>query len=130
MSGAGWKSGPVSLYFKYDFAEDGGEVGTVALGNLPTGFVIDSMDVLVDTALASGGTPTVELGQDGGGDADGYHADFFGSASADALIEGGGALLASGKHKVAEATDGLLMTIGTAALTAGAFRVVVQGYQA
>ena len=44
-------------------------------------------------------------------------------------VDGGGALIASSTHIVASAKDGILITVGTAALTAGVFRVFVSGVQ-
>jgi len=116
--------------FKYDFAELGGAVGAIALGDLPDNFIVTEMFLHIDTTITSGGTPTIVIGEDGGGDADGYFANFFGTPSAGTALKDGGALLSDGVHKVASAQDGLTITVGTAALTAGVFRVFVRGFQA
>lgn len=129
MSATTWTGAESVLEYKYDFDNDAGAIGTIALGNLPTGFVATEMFVVIDTTITSGGTPTIILGEDGGGDADGYFADFFGTPTAGTALKGGGALLSDGVHIVAAAKDGILMTIGTAALTAGAFRIFVKGIQ-
>ena len=128
MSGSSWKSEPAVYKLEYDFAADGGAVGTIALGNLPDDFVVVSASVSVDTTLV-GATATVTLGEDGGGDADGYFLDLSLPSAGD-VIEGGGALLTDSYHRVVAAQDGVLMTVGTAALTAGKFKVLFMGYQA
>lgn len=130
MGGKVWKQELVNLVYKYDFAELGGATGTLALGNLPDNFVVSEMYVYIDTTITSGGTPTLIIGEDGGGDADGYFADFFGTPSANTALKGGGALLSDGVHRVDPAKDGVLLTIGVAAVTAGVFRVIVRGFQA
>jgi hypothetical protein len=125
MGAKSWRSEPRVLRFGYDFDEDGGAIGTFALGDLPEDFVVESCDVAVETALTSGGTPVVEFGNDA--DQNGYIAD-IGAASA-GLVEGAGALL-TGKHLVLSSDDSVDMEVGTAALTAGKLSVYVRGYQA
>lgn len=130
MGGKVWTQELVNLVYKYDFAVLGGAVSTISLGNLPDNFVVSEMHLFIDTTITSGGTPTLVLGEDGGGDADGYFADFFGTPTAGTALKGGGALVSDGVHKVDSAKDGLALTIGTAAVTAGVFRVFVRGFQA
>lgn len=130
MSGKFWIGEIKTLSFEYDFAKLGGAVGAIALGNLPDGFLVKDMLLHVDTTITSGGTPTIVIGEDGGGDADGYFADFFGTPTANVALKGGGALISDGVHRVDSAKDGVTVTIGTAALTAGKFRVFVTGIQA
>lgn len=125
-----WKNELINLSFDYDFAVSGGTIGTVALGNLPASFVVTEAFVVIGTTIESAGTPTIVIGEDGAGDADGYFADFFGTPTAGVALKGGGALVSDGAHIVDSAKDGVLVTIGVADLTAGAFRVVVRGFQA
>jgi hypothetical protein len=134
-----WAQEPKVLKYTYDFSLLGGAVGAISLGNLPDGFIVEKMTREIVTALTSGGAATVVLGEDGGGDADGYATDFFADAAGSV---GGcqGALIwtapataneigAPKPHKVAAAKDGLTLTVGTAALTAGKFHVYVMGHQ-
>lgn len=130
MSGKLWVGEIKTLVFEYDFAVLGGAVSAINLGNLPDGFIVTGMHLHVDTTITSGGTPTIVIGEDGGGDADGYFADFFGTPSANTALKGGGALVSDGVHRVDSAKDGVTVTIGTAALTAGKFRVFASGFQA
>ena len=119
-----------TLTYEYDFAKLGGAIGTLSLGNLPAGFLVKDMLLHVDTTITSAGTPTIVIGEDGGGDDDGYFADFFGTPTANTALKGGGALVSDGIHRVDSAKDGVAVKIGTAALTAGKFRVFVTGIQA
>lgn len=129
MTAKQWIGAETVLTYKYDFSVLGGAVSAISLGNLPDNFIITEMFVVIDTTITSGGTPTIVIGEDGGGDADGYFADFFGTPTAGVALKGGGALISDGVHIVASAKDGLTVTIGTAAVTAGVFRVFVRGFQ-
>lgn len=118
-----------TLQAEYDFAVDGGAVGTITLraapldnqGNeLPAGAVIEMGYIDVETAVASA-TGTVAITAE---------------AAADILAATGQAGLTVGRKSVIPAGTGasavkttvkrnLTMTIGTAVLTAGKFRVVL-----
>jgi len=124
MSAKAWRTEPRVLRFEYDFDLVGGAIGTFALGNLPDGFVVSDVDVLVETALVGVGA-VVEFGNDA--DQDGYIADI--GAAAIGFTAGAGALL-TGKHLVLAADDSIDMEVGTAALTAGKLSIFVRGYQA
>lgn len=54
----------------YDFAVDGGVVGTLVLrgDSLPTGALVTSYKIVVDTAVTSGGAATGGLGWSSAGD--------------------------------------------------------------
>lgn len=134
-----WNSDPsVSLQkITYDFAVHGGAVGTIALGNLPDSFVVTGAYVVCETALVGGGTFVV--GEDGGGDADGYFLDLDGIALS-AVKKGDGALLMTAPataneigddkaHIVVSTKDGVLVTIGTTAYTAGKLHFFFEGFQ-
>jgi hypothetical protein len=120
----------IALHFIKDFSlEPQTAVGAVSLGDLPDGFVIQSIRVQELVALTA--TTTIALGEDGGGDADGYLVAVDPAASQ----RGAGALLydATDKHYnesvVDPAKDGLLLTTAVAAAVAGKICVIVQGFQ-
>jgi hypothetical protein len=131
--------------FVWDFAVDGGAVSAIALNSsdpngdlLDEGFVVEDVELYTETTLTSGGTPTITIGNTT--DPDGYMADVYALATtAPAMVRAGqvaGALIwnTTEDAKLAYRVDGtaanqnLLMTIGTAALTAGKIRVIVKGF--
>lgn len=122
----------IVLHFIHDFSlEAVNSAATKKLGDLPDNFVIQSIRVQELAAVTA--TATIALGEDGGGDADGYLA----ATDIPALgsSRGAGALLYDAVDKeplesvVDPAKDGLLMTVGTANAVAGKIAVFVQGYQ-
>jgi hypothetical protein len=132
MSAEGWKAGLTCHKFTWDVASSqGGAVGTIALGDLPDNFVVTHCVAVAETALTGGGSAV--LGEDGGGDADGYFTDLDAIAVA-TPIKGSGALVnntgAEIMHKVAAAKDGVLLTIATTAYTAGKIHFFFIGVQA
>lgn len=121
-----WKKELVSIHCEIDLSEStNGAVGSVKVCDLPDNFVISEAVVNVDTALVGGGTLVV--GEDGGGDADGYWTDLD---AVTGVLKGSGALVASNKaHQVDPAKDGLYITIATTAYTAGVLKFSFIGYQ-
>lgn len=138
------KSQKLIKEFVYDFSVLGGATGNISLiaadpnGNLlPEGFIIEQVMVKTDTALTSGGTPTITVGNTG--DADGYLVDIYAAASAvNSVVRSGevaGALLwdDTNDHEINYRVNGtaanqdVIIAIGTAAVTAGKFRVIVEG---
>jgi len=130
--------------FVYDFAKDAGAVGALSLkavdpnGDLlEEGLIVTDVMLVTETALTSAGTPTVTIGNTT--DADGYMVDVWALANVvNSVVRVGqvdGALLwdstADAKKgfrvSSAAADQNLLMTIGTAAITAGKMRVMVFG---
>lgn len=117
--------------YEYDFAKDGGAVGQVSLRALVNGLVegqiVRRVRIDVITALASGGAPTLTLGNTG--DPDGYLTNFFASVgTADATYssdQGAGALISGKEYRIdsTAANQDLVIDIGVAALTAGKMRV-------
>ncbi len=108
---------------EYDFTVDGGAVGTITLrpvtgdiqGNdLPAGAVVVTGYIDVETAVASA-TGTVALTAESAGDV-------LAATGQAGLTTGRKAVVFGAKTTVRRA---LTMTIGTAALTAGKFRVVL-----
>lgn len=116
---------------EYDFAVDGGAVGVITLrggglfGNaLPAGSVVLSGYIEVDTAVTSGGAATVSVGSEAA-------ADLLAAAAVS-----GAPWSTTGRKSVIPAGTGatsvkttaarsLAVTVATAALTAGKFRVVI-----
>lgn len=138
MAAKEWKSELISKKLTYDFAVHGGAVGTIALGNLPDDFIVTKVVAVAETALTGGGT--FVLGEDGGGDADGYFTDLDAIAVGTPVL-GTGALVFTAPntaneignekpHQVAAAKDGVQVTIGTTAYTAGKLHFIFSGYQA
>lgn len=121
--------------FEYDFAVDGGAIGSIPLRPMITplesGMVVTDMYIYVEAALTSGGSATVTLGNT---DADGFFADIFALGSANAALRAGevaGAILwddvndHSLLYRVSTDID-LDLNIGVAALTAGKLQVFVE----
>lgn len=130
MSNAGWKPELKVYKFAWTAAVNGG-VGTTSLGNLPDNFVITRVVADVITALVGGGS--LVIGEDGGGDADGYFTDLDAATGA---INGTGALVYNSTDKimipakVAAAKDGVLSTVASTLYSAGAINFYFEGYQA
>jgi len=111
----------------YDFATDGGAVGAKNLRGdaLPSGAVVVSSYVKVETAVTSGGAATVSLGIQTAVDVRAVATDLTTAPSlATTGVKQGlitnavSALLTADRHIVA--------TVATAALTAGRFSVFVE----
>lgn len=132
MGAKTWSPGLQCVTLTYDYSVHGGAVGTIALGNLPDNFVIMHCVAEAETALTGGGSFVV--GEDGGGDADGYWTDLDAIAVA-TPVKGSGALVNNAgvtvMPKVAAAKDGVQVTIATTGYTAGKIHfhfVGVQGH--
>ena len=124
------------LRFEYDFAKDGGAVGTIALRPditpLALGMHITNMYVVQETLLTAAGA-TVTIGNTT--DVDGFFADIVALAAKKAFMVGevAGALLwdDTNDHAImyspAVANDfDLKLTVGTAPITAGKLSVYVE----
>lgn len=112
---------------RYDFAVDGGAVGDIPLSltpQIPPGAYIVSGFVEVDTALTSGGSGAVSVNVEGAGDIVASAAVSgapWSSTGRKSIIPAG-----TGATSVkTTAARSIVATIGTAALTAGAFDVVL-----
>lgn len=138
------KNDPQILKYTYDFAKDGGAVGAITLGadilGVEEDFIIQGISVFTEVAVTSGGSPSVTLGNTS--DPDGYFADMIaaGIASVGGVINEGalaGALIwdDTNDHNIefritsAADTQDLLLTVGTAALTAGKLVIAIRGYK-
>lgn len=105
----------------YDFAVDGGAVGTLALrgDKIPTGALVTSTKIFVDTAVTSGGAATLGLGWSATGD-----------VQAATVVSGAPWSTTGSKANVAGTAVGdgtaLDAVIAVAALTAGKFEVYTE----
>lgn len=105
----------------YDFAVDGGAVGALDLFTAGSDVVLKSFHAYVKTAATSGGSATVSIGVTGAATA-------FVDATAGAVANlTANAVLGSAitPRRLASGSK-VLMTIGTAALTAGKIEVVIE----
>jgi hypothetical protein len=133
------------IEYSYDFAEQGGAIGTLSLPAKPSfadlegDIIVCKAEIYVEEAVTSGGTPTITIGD--GTDADGYFTDVYSLVgSANAVVRSGsvaGALVwdDTNDHDVshyigsADADKAVEMTIGSAALTAGKLRIFFHCYK-
>jgi hypothetical protein len=136
------KGKELDFVYEYDFAVSGGAVSSINLvnegmNNLESGLIITDFTVVVETALTSGGSPTITLGNVG--DTDGYMIDFYAAASAGAVLNRGdraGALVwdDTNDHPIHYKIDSTAnaapsITVATAALTAGKFKVYFKAFK-
>lgn len=121
------------IKYEYDFEKDGGAISEIALrpdiNALGEGVVVKDITLVVQTALDSGGTPTVTLGNST--DPDGYMADIWALAQSDNAVVNAGAVAGAliwddtNDHAIQYRIDGtaanqdLVLDVGTAPLTAG-----------
>lgn len=124
----------VRLEGTWDFSVDGGAIGSFPLISVPANFRVVDAWYQVETAITSGGTPTVELGD--GADPNGYFADFQASMGVTGIKglnqDAKGAYLwddtnDSGDSRLYAVSDTIDFVVGTAALTAGKLKCVVYG---
>ena len=127
------------MKFEYDFAVDGGAIGAIAMRQvaglaLEAGLKVVGAYVVEETAITSGGSPTLTIGNTT--DADGYFADIIALLAAKAGVmvgEAAGDLIwdDTNDHRimygplVANDLD-VNIVIGTAALTAGKFALYLE----
>lgn len=129
--------------YVYDFAEDGGATGEIVLSSkagyeaLPEGALIKSVMAVVETAV-TGSSSTVAWGNST--DPDGYHAAVAeASLTANAVFNEQDATAAllwddTNDHQILYRVDGTAanqafsITVGTADLTAGKMRFIVEFY--
>jgi hypothetical protein len=109
----------------YDFAVDGGAVGDITLrgDTLPSGAVIVDSLIQVDTALTSGGSATVAIKVESAADVNA--ADAISGAPWSTTGPKRGDLTSTSAPVKTTAARSIVATVGTAALTAGVFKVVV-----
>ncbi len=113
-------------YFEYDFAVDGGAIGTIALrgDKLPNDAVITSGMIQSNTALTSGGAATVTMGVETAVDvlASTAYTAFTANALKDTVPVG----TAATSIRTTTGGKGVNMAIGAAALTGGKITVALE----
>lgn len=121
--GRGGRKSAVGLY---DFAVDGGAVGDITLrgDTIPSGAVILDAYIKVTTALTSGGSATVAIKTEGAADINA--ADAISGAPWSTTGTKRGDFTATTAPITTTAARSIKATVGTAALTAGVFTVVVE----
>lgn len=112
----------------YDFATDAGAIGSLNLRGdmIPSGALVLRAIVNVATATTSGGAATVSLGVQGAADIRAANA--HDNATTQLSTTGNKATLLTGAVApvTTSADKHIVATIGTAALTAGRFSVLVE----
>ena len=112
------------LEIEYDFSKDAGAVGVLDMVKVKEAMVLESAYIKVKTACTSGGSATVIVGVNGG---DTYA--ILDATSGEVANLTAGAVLPGETASVALKLDAdavIGMTIGTAALTAGKFTLVLK----
>ena len=111
----------------YDFATDGGAVGTIALrgDKIPSGARVLSTIIDVTTVVTSGGAATVSLGLETATDVRAA-ATLSTAPALNAAASPLGAVTRATAALRTTADRDVSMAIGTAALTAGRFSVLVE----
>jgi len=122
------------IRLEHDFALENKAIGAHVLADLPTNFIITSVHAQTVGTLTAGAS--LVIGEDGGGDADGYCTDIIAGQADLKVVRGEGALVYNSTDKrpltypVVSTKDGLQITIGTAAVVAGKLIVYIEGIQA
>ena len=124
--GAGTGGGRKSAVGVYSFASLGGAVGDITLtgDTVPSGAAILDAYINVTTALTSGGSATVAIKVEGAADIN--SADAISGAPWSTTGVKRADLTATSAPVVTTAARSIVATVGTAALTAGVFTVVVE----
>ncbi len=109
----------------YSFAVDGGVVGDITLrgDTIPSGAVIIDSLIKVTTAVTGGGSATLAIKAEGAADINA--ADAVSGAPWSTTGAKRGDHTATSAPITTTAARSIVATVGTAALTAGAFKVVV-----
>lgn len=119
------------LLYEYDFAVDGGAVGTINLRGqrLPSGFVVLDSVIEVLTVPTSGGAATIAV-TSGEAAGDILAATGIGVAPWSTLGRKAGIPVSAATSIKTTAVRTPAIVVATAALTAGAFRIRLSGYDA
>lgn len=112
---------------EYDFAVDGGAVSQITLrgDTVPSGAYIDEAVAIIQTALASGGAATVSADSEAAADLNAADV-ITGTPWSAAGVKTLDKFWATDKGVLTTADRAIKVTIGTAALTAGKFKIVVR----
>lgn len=118
--GSTWTNEVAVERVTYDFSVDGGAVGALDLFTASADLVIKYVHIYVKTACTSGGSATVAVGVTGATTA-------YVDATAGAVANlSANAVMGTATPKRVASGNKVLLTIGTAALTAGKIEVVVE----
>lgn len=121
-----YRGEPQYVIANYDFATDGGAVGDIALRGeaIPSGAVITDALLLVDTIPTSGGAATIAVKVEGAADIQAAAA-IAGAPWSTATPKRASAVTATSAPLVTTASRQPTITVATAALTAGKFKVIL-----
>lgn len=110
----------------YDFAVEGGAAGDIVLrgDSIPSGAIITEAIIVVDTVLTSAGAATVALKTEAAADINAADA-ISGAPWSTTGVKRADALVGADKGIKTTAARTISATVGTAALTAGKFSVVI-----
>lgn len=110
----------------YDFATDGGATGDITLrgDQIPSGAILVDALLQVDTVPTSGGAATIAVKVESGADVNAADA-ISGAPWSSTGAKRADALTATAAPITTTAARDITATVGTAALTAGAFSVLV-----
>jgi len=114
----------------YDFATDGGAVSDITLrgDTIPSGALIVSAYIVVDTVPTSGGAATVAIKTEGAADINAADA-ISGAPWSSTGVKRADALVAANTGVKTTAARSIVATVATATLTAGKFSVLVEYYE-
>lgn len=114
----------------YDFATDGGATGDITLRGdaLPSGALIVSAFIVVDTVPTSGGAATIAIKTEGAADINAADA-VSGAPWSSTGVKRADALVAANTGVKTTAARSVVATVATATLTAGKFSVIVEYYE-
>lgn len=113
-----FSGGTDHVEIEYDFAVDGGATGSLDLCQVKEACVVEAAYLKVKTAGTSGGSATVQVGVSAG-------AGIIANTAVASLTLG--AVIAPAAQPTKLAADAIIqLTIGTAALTAGKFVLVLK----
>lgn len=114
-----------TAYAEYSFATDGGAVGDITLrgDTIPSGAVIIDALLRVTTVLTSGGAATVAIKVESAADVNA--ADAISGAPWSTVGAKRGDFTSTTAPILTTAARSIVATVGTAALTAGVFKVLV-----
>lgn len=128
--GYGFTGKKETVQVTYDFANDGGATGVIQLAKAADDLIVTSAHAVVKTACTSGGSATVKIGVTGAdsalfGTTTGAVANLTASKYLPQDVVEGTPNTFGFPRKIA-AGDYVLLTIGTAALTAGKIVVTLE----
>lgn len=126
VTAGGTRGGRRSAVGAYSFASLGGAVGDIALAgdSIPSGAIVLDAYINVTTALTSGGAATVAIKVEGAADINA--ADAISGAPWSTTGAKRADFTATTAPVKTTAARSIVATVGTAALTAGVFTVVVE----